>query len=87
MELSMELRDIKSKSGNIVKAGRDERTGLVTIHFRSRKPNDPPVPYQSQKAFSDEEWKAFEATFDNEGNSTGSYFHSHFRETKNFKKI
>jgi hypothetical protein len=83
----MELKEIKSKSGNVAKAGRDEKTGLVTIHFRGRKANDPVVPYQSQKPFSKEEWDAFESTFSNEGNSTGSYFHSHFRATKDFKKI
>ena len=83
----MNFKNIKSLSGNIVKAGFDPSTGLVEIHFRGRKPDDPPVPYKSGKAFTRDEWQRFSATFDNEGNSTGAYFHSNFRTTKDFKKL
>jgi hypothetical protein len=83
----MELKKVKSKSGNVVSAGRDEKTGLVTIHFRGKKPDDAPIPYKSSKPFSEKEWSDFAATFDSEDNSTGSYFHSNFRTTKDFKKL
>lgn len=83
----MDFKNIKSSSGNIVRAGRDPQTGLVEVHFRGKKLDDPTIPYKSSKPFTADEWARFSATFNNEGNSTGSYFHANFRNTKDFKKL
>jgi hypothetical protein len=79
----MELKPIKNSS-NILGAGYDN--GVVEIHFKGRKEGDAPIPYRSSKPVTQEEWEAFESTFDDEANSTGSHFHNNLK-AKIFKQI
>lgn len=74
----MEYRQIKSKSGNIQRAGYDPATQKMEVHFTNSA-------YQYSEVTPDE-WQAFADTFDNPDTSTGSHFHLHLK-TKPYKRL
>jgi hypothetical protein len=73
----MELKKVSSKSGNIVSAGYSD--GKMQVQFKSG------ATYEYDDVGEDE-WGKFAATFDDEENSTGSYFHRHLKGKK-YKKL
>lgn len=75
-----ERKSVKSKSGNIVSAGYDPQGQKMHVEFSGGG------LYEYEKV-SPEQWTSFEATFDNEDTSTGSYFHSNFRKSHKATKI
>lgn len=69
---------VTSRSGNIVEAAFDDESETVLVRFNGGTlyeygVGDEPVPRET--------WEQFKETFDDEDNSTGSFFH---KTIKNF---
>jgi hypothetical protein len=69
----VELREVKSKSGNIVSAGYDESQKRLVVNFKGGASyeyfNVPPHA-----------WGNFSSTFDDEKTSTGNHFHKFIKK-------